>query len=244
MVAHNQKRSKPSCTGTIHTKPTLTGQHDPKNQSDEAAPNTTHVKLSYTRGTHRHHDRHITATPLNVAAIDRWVVPHECTGALTGQTARSLRTREAARSQAASAQKRSACQMARPETHQNLIHHDKEQCRKYPRRNIPAHGQAPIPKRTKRHAECRSSLRQHRQTPAGLTPQPECLTDFPLPQSGSFPPTFASRPRRLRRTGNGGERVRTDDPLLAKQVLSQLSYTPTGKTSGTLQAGPGHAKPR
>ena len=27
---------------------------------------------------------------------------------------------------------------------------------------------------------------------------------------------------------NGGdERVRTDDPLLAKQVLSQLSYTPT-----------------
>ena len=27
------------------------------------------------------------------------------------------------------------------------------------------------------------------------------------------------------RTG-GGERTRTDDPLLAKQVLSQLSYTP------------------
>ena len=25
----------------------------------------------------------------------------------------------------------------------------------------------------------------------------------------------------------GGERVRTDDPLLAKQVLSQLSYTPS-----------------
>ena len=28
----------------------------------------------------------------------------------------------------------------------------------------------------------------------------------------------------------GGERDRTDDPLLAKQVLSQLSYTPTGTT--------------
>ena len=28
-------------------------------------------------------------------------------------------------------------------------------------------------------------------------------------------------------SGGGGERVRTDDPLLAKQVLSQLSYTPT-----------------
>ena len=25
---------------------------------------------------------------------------------------------------------------------------------------------------------------------------------------------------------NGGERIRTDDPLLAKQVLYQLSYTP------------------
>jgi hypothetical protein len=27
----------------------------------------------------------------------------------------------------------------------------------------------------------------------------------------------------------GGERDRTDDLLLAKQALSQLSYTPTGK---------------
>ena len=26
----------------------------------------------------------------------------------------------------------------------------------------------------------------------------------------------------------GDERIRTDDPLLAKQVLSQLSYTPIG----------------
>ena len=31
--------------------------------------------------------------------------------------------------------------------------------------------------------------------------------------------------RSLLRRG-GDERVRTDDPLLAKQVLSQLSYTP------------------
>ena len=30
----------------------------------------------------------------------------------------------------------------------------------------------------------------------------------------------------LKKVG-GDERVRTDDPLLAKQVLSQLSYTPT-----------------
>ena len=30
----------------------------------------------------------------------------------------------------------------------------------------------------------------------------------------------------------GGERDRTDDPLLAKQVLSQLSYTPRTETLG------------
>jgi hypothetical protein len=29
----------------------------------------------------------------------------------------------------------------------------------------------------------------------------------------------------------GGERDRTDDPLLAKQVLSQLSYTPVERSS-------------
>ena len=29
----------------------------------------------------------------------------------------------------------------------------------------------------------------------------------------------------------GDERVRTDDPLLAKQVLSQLSYTPMRELS-------------
>ena len=34
------------------------------------------------------------------------------------------------------------------------------------------------------------------------------------------------RPRALTTKSGGGERDRTDDPLLAKQVLSQLSYTP------------------
>ena len=38
-----------------------------------------------------------------------------------------------------------------------------------------------------------------------------------------------------RRDTGGGERNRTDDPLRAKQVLSQLSYTPEGARYG----GPG-----
>ncbi len=37
---------------------------------------------------------------------------------------------------------------------------------------------------------------------------------------------------------NGGERVRTDDPLLAKQVLSQLSYTPTNPPHSPQAAKP------
>ena len=35
--------------------------------------------------------------------------------------------------------------------------------------------------------------------------------------------------------GGGGERDRTDDPLLAKQVLSQLSYTPMSGGSGWIR---------
>ena len=34
------------------------------------------------------------------------------------------------------------------------------------------------------------------------------------------------KPGQMMAKGGGGERDRTDDPLLAKQVLSQLSYTP------------------
>jgi hypothetical protein len=38
----------------------------------------------------------------------------------------------------------------------------------------------------------------------------------------------ASRPSPLTRTGNNGDnRIRTGDPLLAKQVLYQLSYVPS-----------------
>ena len=38
--------------------------------------------------------------------------------------------------------------------------------------------------------------------------------------------------QRLCTRGGGADRVRTDDPLLAKQVLSQLSYSPSGRDSG------------
>ena len=44
---------------------------------------------------------------------------------------------------------------------------------------------------------------------------------------------FARLPLPLLLSG-GGKRIRTDDPLLAKQVLYQLSYTPVVQPAFTL----------
>jgi hypothetical protein len=41
----------------------------------------------------------------------------------------------------------------------------------------------------------------------------------------------------ISRITGGGERDRTDDPLLAKQVLSQLSYTPGNLRRPAVKAG-------
>jgi hypothetical protein len=46
---------------------------------------------------------------------------------------------------------------------------------------------------------------------------------------------FASLLPTATELGGGGERDRTDDLLRAKQVLSQLSYTPTESKIVTLQ---------
>ena len=39
-------------------------------------------------------------------------------------------------------------------------------------------------------------------------------------------PLFINFHVRARHQGGGGDRIRTDDPLLAKQMLYQLSYAP------------------
>ena len=48
-----------------------------------------------------------------------------------------------------------------------------------------------------------------------------------MPGFGGLP---RGEPQRSSPRGNGGDRIRTDDPLLAKQVLYQLSYAPAGQT--------------
>jgi hypothetical protein len=48
-------------------------------------------------------------------------------------------------------------------------------------------------------------------------------------------PASAYPTRRSQRAPGGADRNRTDDPLLAKQVLSQLSYSPEGWLARSLQ---------
>ena len=72
---------------------------------------------------------------------------------------------------------------------------------------------------------------QQRTRPSAKTPEHQAATRQPLP-NGSEPRTTArsTKPYPLCRKPNHGDgRDRTDDLLLAKQALSQLSYIPTRK---------------
>jgi hypothetical protein len=64
-----------------------------------------------------------------------------------------------------------------------------------------------------------------RRSPGG----PLCIFSEPWPRLSRAPASPGRAPAaafRRRRNGGGGDRVRTDALLLAKQALSQLSYTP------------------
>ena len=61
-----------------------------------------------------------------------------------------------------------------------------------------------------------------------------CLLNGQLPSAIEQPtfPLMTAVP-----DDGGGERIRTDDPLRAKQVLSQLSYTPASYTHDRPEGG-------
>ena len=88
----------------------------------------------------------------------------------------------------------------RPETHQNLIHPDKDL----------SSGFAP------------RGPRLHLETPPAWRFQSESSMPITF-ASPRYSPEHLHTPNPLYRNRGGGDRTRTDDPLLAKQVLSQLS---------------------
>src|SRR5581483_10663275 len=77
------------------------------------------------------------------------------------------------------------------------------------------------------------TLRQTRAQPTRRAPGPPPRSRHvsPLHPINQPPETASHRPR----PPGGGERVRTDDLLLAKQALSQLSYTPVQMTEDRRQ---------
>ena len=131
---------------------------------------------------------------------------HPTVGAPPGPNARTFKPQQLSRSDKSAEQRdpppirRPIESHTRPETHQNLIHTAKEQ-----------HGRT--------QHECRRSN--------GAIPHPG---RFAQTQDHTEHDQPRYRPAALPSESNaqhgGDDRDRTDDPLLAKQVLSQLSYAP------------------
>ena len=100
LAGRNLRRSVLPTMHRSHPHPTARRGMNPPNH-------TARQYSAYTRGTHRHHDRQITTTPLNVVAFGRGQPDPE-----------------------RSAYRSDLRPQTRPETHQNLIHNSKEQNRR------------------------------------------------------------------------------------------------------------------
>jgi hypothetical protein len=134
----------------------------------------------------------------------------------------------------------------RPETHQNLIHSIKEQ--RHPnraackRRDHTTQGALPgqMIKPNSGHSAIQTNGRRGpKLAVSGARAGGSSRTGFRRSQANDCRRSSARQPRqidslatRLAGAGGGDDRDRTDDPLLAKQVLSQLSYAPSGPCCG------------
>src|SRR4051794_18117589 len=117
---------------------------------------------------------------------------------------------------------------ARPKTHQNLIHPDKEHKRRpnpgaHPRRTRP---RLPSGSATDKRPERGFPLRRPGRTTHSPTRRQKAPETRKRASGGFLARVSFGAASAARTARNGGDRIRTDDPLLAKQVLSQLSYTP------------------
>ena len=167
------------------------------------------------RASRRHvHPGHIVHHASEPSPSDRWGKPTQRAKALPGQTCD--------RTTGCPPGQQPDLHHTRPETHQNLIHIQKNN-RNRPNRTHKQ--QPPDPDAPSTGIKPNSGHSAIRPAPLGFTVTSE--TELSTSAGNSAPahrPDHTSTPPP---TGDGGdERVRTDDPLLAKQVLSQLSYTP------------------
>lgn len=114
---------------------------------------------------------------------------------------------------------------ARPGTHQNLIHNQQRTAR------TRARTQAEPPRAPTRGTQ------PHNPIPRPLNPRPRQNGAPHREQTQTQTHDAQAHPSHRTHTPGqgGGGRDRTDDPLLAKQVLSQLSYAPQPRTRS-----PGH----
>jgi hypothetical protein len=151
----------------------------------------------------------------------------------------------------------------RPETHQNLIHFPKNnRDHRSSRSDGMTHGTGRFAW-TIRSNRIRDIPRYnwfYQRRPKGggsAWADFKSATALPHPLEGSALSWFASKPLPRRQAGTcscaskqkrrgGDDRDRTGDPLLAKQVLSQLSYAPNLETRSPNPPSPGlkHHRPR
>jgi hypothetical protein len=71
---------------------------------------------------------------------------------------------------------------------------------------------------------CRSDIERHYASSEFLK------NDQPTREESRLHGVIAPRTRDSSMGAGGADRIRTDDPLLAKQMLSQLSYSPVVRT--------------
>ena len=124
----------------------------------------------------------------------------------------------------------------RPETHQNLIHTDKEQCSHSSEQPATQQSNTEEPlfltHRITDFGHSAIHYSQRSQQPLltrGHGSQHLLRKRLPPCEAGAGRRWAQVAPQHTVRVANGGggdDRDRTDDPLLAKQVLSQLSYAP------------------
>ena len=111
----------------------------------------------------------------------------------------------------------------RPETHQNLIHSDKEHAR--------PSGNAPRGRHRRRPTCPDSTIAPNSRLPCDTANSPATACNSSDQPCRSTAPDMPTSPTWWRRSD------RTDDPLLAKQVLSQLSYAPNSSSARSSQIG-------